>query len=500
MQNLSKSKLLAFRQCPKQLWLEVNRPNEREDASVTEACFQLGGELGEIARQLYDPDGLGKVVDAELDGLGPALDRSTALLDSSAPIFEAGFAAEGALAFTNIMLPVGKESKRSWRIVGVKSSTSVKDHHRDDIAIQAFVARAAGVPVDSVALAHINSDWLYPGNKQYRGLLIENDLTDEAFERSDEVRSWIAVAQNLIRERSEPKVSLGAHCHDPSKCSFLAYCRSQESQAEFPIEWLPRWQNKSSRDLNGMEPIKDLRDAPDQFLSEIQKRVKAHTLSGEPFFDRVGVAAELGQFQMPVGFLDFETIQFAVPIWKNTRPYQQIPFQFSHHRLSQTGTLDHLEFLDLSGDDPSKPFAEALITACSHVGPVFVYNAGFELARIKELRERFPSLNNPLTAISERIVDLLPIARRYYYHPSQKGSWSIKSLLPAIASDISYDKLDGVKDGSMAATAYIEAIHPKTSFERRDQIRTQLLDYCSLDTYALVRLWRHFIGQSDQPI
>ncbi|UVO37630.1 DUF2779 domain-containing protein [Bradyrhizobium arachidis] len=495
MQNLSKSKLLAFRQCPKRLWLEVNRPNVREDTSVTEAGFQMGREVGEIARQLYDPEGVGELVDAKLGGLGPALARSAALLDSSAPIFEAGFAAEGALAFVDIMLPLGKEPKRSWRIVGVKSSTSVKDYHRDDIAIQAFVARAAGVPLDSVALAHINSDWLYPGNEQYRGLLIENDLTDEAFERSDEVRHWIAVAQNLIQERSEPKVGLGTHCHDPSKCSFLAYCRSQEPQAEFPIEWLPRWQNKSSRDLNGTEPIKDLRDAPDRLLSEIQKRVKAHTLSGEPFFDQIGAAAELAQFGMPASFLDFETIQFAVPFWENTRPYQQIPFQFSHHGLSQTGTLDHLEFLNLSGDDPSKLFAEALITACGHVGPVFVYNAGFEVARIKELGERFPSLNDPLTAISERIVDLLPIARRYYYHPSQEGSWSIKSLLPAIASDISYDKLDGVKDGSMAATAYIEAIHPKTSFKRRDQIRRQLLDYCSLDTYALVRLWQHFVGQ-----
>jgi hypothetical protein len=252
--------------------------------------------------------------------------------------------------------------------------------------------------------------------------------------------------------------------------------------------------------LIGTKPIKDQRDVPDEFLSDVQKRVKAHTLSGEPFFDQIGAATELAQFQMPASFLDFETIQFAVPIWKNTRPYQQIPFQFSHHRLSKTGALDHSEFLDLSGDDPSKLFAEALIAACDHVGPVFVYNAGFEMARIKELSERFPSLSDQLTAISERIVDLLPIARRYYYHPSQQGSWSIKSLLPAIASDISYGKLDGVKDGSMAATAYIEAIHPQTSFERRDQIRRQLLEYCSLDTYGLVRLWQHFVGHSHQLI
>jgi hypothetical protein len=177
MQNLSKSKLLAFRQCPKRLWLEVNRSNVRENTSATEASFQIGREVGEIARQLYDPDGSGAVVDAQLDGFGPALARSTALLDSSTPIFEAGFAAQGALVFADIMTPIGEEPKRSWRIVEVKSSTSVKDYHRDDIAIQAFVAEAAGVPLKSIALAHINSDWLYPGNEQYQGLLIENDRT-----------------------------------------------------------------------------------------------------------------------------------------------------------------------------------------------------------------------------------------------------------------------------------------------------------------------------------
>jgi hypothetical protein len=500
MQSLSKSKLLAFRQCPKRLWLEVNRPNVRESTSVTEAGFQMSREVGEIARQLYDPNGLGTVVDAQPDGLGAALARSTALLDSSAPIFEAGFAAEGALVFVDIMLPVGEEPKRSWQIVEVKSSTSVKDYHRDDIAIQAFVAQAAGVPLKSIALAHINGDWLYPGDQKYEGLLIENDLTNEAFERADEVRDWIAAAQDIVWEHSEPQAQIGAHCHDPYKCGFLAYCGSQEPQAEFPVEWLPRWQNKAIRDLVGTKATKDLREVPDELLSDIQKRVKAHTLSGEPFFDQIGAAAELAQHQSRASFLDFETIQFAVPIWKNTRPYQQIPFQFSHHRLSQTGSLDHSAFLDLSGDDPSKMFAEALITACDQVGSVFVYNAGFEVARIKELADSFPLLSEPLTAIFERIVDLLPIARRYYYHPSQQGSWSIKSLLPAIASDIGYDKLDGVKDGSMAATAYIEAISPRTSSERRDQIRRQLLDYCSLDTYALVRLWQHFARQNHQRI
>jgi hypothetical protein len=70
-------------------------------------------------------------------------------------------------------------------------------------------------------------------------------------------------------------------------------------------------------------------------------------------------------------------------------------------------------------------------------------------------------------------------------------------VLPAIASDLSYDKLDGVRDGGMAMTAYLEAIHPQTAPERKDEIYRQLLDYCSLDTFALVRLWQYFTGRNE---
>jgi hypothetical protein len=206
--------------------------------------------------------------------------------------------------------------------------------------------------------------------------------------------------------------------------------------------------------------------------------------------------ATLAAHKLPAYFLDFETIQFAVPIWKGTRPYQQIPFQFNIHRLSRTGKLEQQAFLDLSGDDPSKAFAEALIAACGERGPIFVYNAGFETARIRELAERFPRHAEALLALNARVVDLLPVAREHYYHPSQQGSWSIKAVLPALCPDLNYGNLDGVQDGGMAMNAYLEALAPQTSQTRKAEIERQLLAYCALDTYAMVRLWAAFSGMS----
>ena len=490
MRTLSKSKLLAFRQCPKRLWLEIHAPQLREDSGATLANYATGHQVGDIARQIYDPAQHGQLIDPQVEGFDEAFARTQTLLRARQPIFEAGFRAEGALAFADVLLPAGKQ----WRMVEVKSSTSVKDYHRDDAAVQAFVARACGVPLQSIALAHIDSGWTYPGNGDYQGLLVEADLTEEAFARTDEVRGWIADAQAVVARKKAPRLATGAQCSAPYECGFLAHCQSAEPQAEHHVRWLPRRSQalKAHIEEHG---ISELRDVPDDLLNPTQQRVKAATLSGQAFFDQPATAQALAAHKLPGYFIDFETIQFGVPLWKGTRPYQQLPFQFSVHRLGRTGRATHQAFLDLSGGNPSLAFAQSLVAACGERGPVFVYNAAFETTRIRELAERHPRLAIALRAINDRVVDLLPIARQHYYHPSQQGSWSIKAVLPALCPEFHYDALDGVQDGGAAQQAYLEAITPATSAPRKAELERQLLAYCSLDTWAMVRLWSAFTGQ-----
>ena len=492
MRTFSKSKILSLRQCQKRLWLEIHHPELKQDSAQTEASYRIGHEVGEIARKIYDPDGLGTLIDIEKEGFTQAFSRSAELLRSTRPIFEAGFSANGALAFADVMLPVAGVTP-AWRMVEVKSSTGVKDYHRDDAAIQSYVARSAGVDLKSIALAHIDSTWTYQGDENYQGLLKENDLTAEAFSRSEEIKSWIAEARTVAGSPDEPRINIGEHCTSPFECGFIGYCGRNEPQPEYPVQWLPRLSTAKVRELASVG-IHSMADVPDAELNEIQRRVKEHTLSGSIFFDAAGAAKDLAKYTLPAYFLDFETIQLAVPVWKGTRPYQQIPFQFSLHILSSDGTLTHKEFLDISGDDPSKGFARALIESCGNQGPVFTYNAGFEKSRIRELAERIPAMGPELTAIMDRVVDLLPIARERYYHPGQQGSWSIKKVLPALVPELRYEELDGVQDGGMAMEAYLQCIHSGTAPERKTEIERQLLAYCKLDTYAMVRMWQVFSG------
>ena len=440
------------------------------------------------------------MIDVETEGFDGALALIAELLGTSQnPVFEAGLQADGALAFADVMLPQSRSAPAAWNMVEVKSSTSVKDYHRDDIAVQAFVARSAGVNLKSVALAHIDSSWVYPGGGDYRGLLTENDLTAEVFERTEEVKGWIAEAQSIAAQPAEPENAIGPHCYDPFECGFCAYCNRDLVQPEYPVDWLPRL-SPGKREQFAELGVDDLHGVPDELLSETQYLVKEHTLAKTVFFDAAGAAADLAPHGFPAYFLDFESIQFAVPIWKGTRPYQQIVFQFSLHILEEAGEFRHTAFLDLSGNDPSEPFAKALIAACGDAGPVFVYNGAFERTRISELAERFPDFAEALLAINTRVVDLLPIARNRYYHPSQCGSWSIKAVLPAAVPELSYDALEGVQDGGSAMGAFCEAIHPATTAERKSEIERQLLAYCRLDTLGMERLWEFFSGRHDDAL
>jgi hypothetical protein len=492
MRHLSKSKILAFRQCRKRLWLEIHRPDLKDDSKLT-TVFQAGNQVGEVARTLYDPGGCGVLIDAQTEGYEEAIARSTNLLvEGGQPVFEAGMKAGGCFSFADVMLPDRSDGRLRWRMVEVKSTASVKPYQRDDIAVQTYVAVSAGVSLASATVAHIDTSFVYRGDGDYRGLLKEIDLTAEALSRCTEVAAWIADAQAVAELPEEPLVETGPHCNDPFDCGFRAYCNRGKVVPDFPISFLPRL-HPTRRVKIEQVGYEDLREIPDDLLNELQQRVKEHSDSGQTYFDALGAAQDLAPHTGPAYFLDFETIAFAVPIWKGTRPYQQIPFQFSLHLMQESGALDPTGFLDLSGNDPTETLAFNLMDYCGHCGPVFVYNAPFEKAIIRGLSERYPKLAGELDAINRRIVDLLPITRNRYYHPAQQGSWSLKAVIPTIASTLAYDQLEGVRDGSMAQRVFLEAIAADTTFERRKEIEAQLIAYCKLDTEALVRLW-HFLG------
>jgi hypothetical protein len=480
MVRLSKSKLLSFLQCAKRLHMEVHRPELLEIDAATDRAFRQGHIVGDLAQHIY---GEGTLVTLNT-GLDGAL-RETQTLLSRRPrprIFEATFQQAGVLVRADVLEP----GRRGMRLIEIKSSTKYKDPNHKDLATQVWVARQAGVPLQSYRLAHIDTRFVYPGDGQYDGLLKEVDISDDVEPLVERVPAWIAQAQKMLSE-PEPEFPMGSHCSTPHACPFQTHCAGP--QPKYPLKILPRI---SARTLTALQDAgyEDIRDIPAGVLGNPNHiRVWQSSVSGAVHRSSE-LSAQLKSLAYPRRYIDFETIQFAVPIWAGTRPYEQIPFQWSCHTELRKGEVSHTEFLADGAGSPHRTFAETLLNAVGSDGPVLVYSH-FESTVITSLMHRFPDLAQPLGTLRERLVDLLPLVREHYYHPDMMGSWSIKSVLPTIAPELSYDTLDGVHDGGQAQDAFREYIEPATVADRRNELSRQMLDYCARDTEAMVIMMKN---------
>lgn len=484
--GLSKSRITAFEQCPKKLWLGIHRPEFAEKDEGAEARFAIGNEVGELACALH-PEGV--MVEAE-PNLSAALEATAMLLDEAhpGPIFEATFEHEGVLVRVDVL---ERTSGAAWHAAEVKSSTKVKDYHLGDLATQIWVMRGAGIELSSAAIRHIDNTFELLREGDYAGLFADTDLMNDV-EQISKSRAEIVAAARVVLAGEEPEREMGDHCSSPFECQFAAYCaRSLPPGPEWPVTILPNGGGKKWL----REGIQDLLKLSENDLNEKHARVLAATRDNVPFHDEKGARKAINQWGWPRVWLDFETVSPAIPRWLGTRPFQQVPFQFSLHLEHKDGAITHHEFLSCDGSDPRRACAEALVKMVPETATIIAYNASFEKRVLRDLAGWFADLAKPLSAMAERTVDLLPVARNAWYHRDQRGSWSIKALLPTIAPDLNYASLE-VKDGSNAQEAWFEAADPDCDPLRREALEEALKAYCERDTWAMVAVARGLTGKA----
>lgn len=484
MPRLSKSRLNAFRQCAKRMWLEVHRPELTLPDPSRQRLFDVGHQVGTIAQQQY-PDG---VLIAPDNDLTQALADTPAALAARRPVFEATFEFQDVLVRTDLLLP----DEDGWHMAEVKSTTTAKDVHLPDLAVQVWAARNCGVSIRRASVRHINNGFTLTAHGDYRGLLVDTDRLSEVEGLLSGLPRTIAEAQATLAG-PEPDIRTGGHCSDPYECQFQSYCAAQEPpQPNYPVTVLPGPKGKSFANALLSEGFSDLARVPRQRLagaSELIRRIHEATVTGVPYHDAAGAAAAMADWAWPRYFLDFETIAPAVPVWVGTQPYKQTPFQFSLHVQQAAGTLTHRMFLDLTGEEPSRACAEALLSSVGPEGAVIAYNATFEKGCITALASRHDDLADRLHQIADRLVDPLPVVRTHYYHPDMHGSFSLKAVQPVLAPHLDYTALP-VRDGDMAQLAYLEATSPGCTAERKAQIAEDLAAYCDMDTLAMVDVVR----------
>lgn len=481
--GLSKSRIISFEQCPRKLWLSVHRPELGAHDDDAEVRFAAGNEVGEIACSLH-PEGVMVEADA---GLSAAAAETARLIASGhpGPIFEATFEHEGVLVRVDVLERAGE----GWHAAEVKSSTSVKDYHRGDLATQIWVMHGAGLALNGAAIRHVDRDFVLTREGEYADLFTDVDLLVDVGAIVASRPDTLAAARECLAG-PEPEPEMGDHCSTPFDCEFAAYCSLDLPPGpEWPVTLLPYGAGKKWAG----QGIENLLDVPADALKLRDARIQAATRDDAPFHDREGARAAMAGWNWPRAWLDFETINPAVPRWIGTKPYQQVPFQFSLHLEEADGQITHYEFLSCNGTDPRRLCAEALVEMVPGGACLIAYNASFEKRVLRDLAEWCPDLADALLAMEKATVDLLPVARENWYHRDQRGSWSIKAVLPTIAPELDYAGLE-VRDGGKAQEAWLEAAHPDCSVQRRQALAEALKAYCARDTWAMVAVARGLVG------
>ena len=472
--RLTKTRFLAGLQCAKHLHLSMHHP---EFATPVQSPMMITGEVVEQHARSEFPG----AITVERNSATDPFEKTQALLDdpSVTVIFQAALQHEEVEVFIDVLQREGN----GWSLVEIKAASSIKDYHIHDVAIQVWVALRAGVNMRRFQLMHIDSDFIYQGRHNYAGLFQLEDVTEKIHAHLPFIERTLEQFRQLINE-PQPEIHVGSHCNNPHPCEFKPYCESRD--ARYPVAILPHAQKIIGQLI--AQGIYDVRDIPVEMLSsETHLKVRNITRRGEAELDRQ-VVNILNILEYPRYFLDFECIQFAIPVWAGTKPYQQIPFQFSCHIQGYNHDLVHHAFLDVTGEDPRRQFAEALLEACGEQGPVIVYNQAFEKRIIKELARQFVDLSDALLAINTRVFDLLPVVKKHYYHPEMKGSWSIKKVLPCLVPELSYAELGEVQDGTQIQQAYLQIYDRRLGPAQQEKLLEDMKAYCALDTLAMVKI------------
>ncbi|UCF61338.1 MAG: DUF2779 domain-containing protein [Anaerolineaceae bacterium] len=479
---LSKTTFLRSVQCRKSLYLNRYTPDLRDPPDLSqEAVFRTGREVHTLARELF-PDGV-EVSTGESYDPEAWLQKTRAYMGEGVEVlFEAVFEHDQVLVIVDILVRAGTK----WKAYEVKSSTSVKEPYDWDVAVQYHILSNSGIELDDFSILHINNNYVRHGDLDLEALFTNASMFEVVKEMEPEVMTHIEEAKAVLAELNVPEIDIGPYCDEPYPCDFMGYCwRHIPEGSVFNVARMKK-AHKFGLYKDGIVRIIDIpEDFPLNATSKVHVEGEKY---GRSIIDQVALEDFLNSLEYPLYFLDFETFNPAIPPFDGTKPYNQIPFQYSLHRKSSPdGELSHSGFLAESNIDPRIPLIESLLRDIHAPGDILAYNRPFEARVLRDLAEAFPESASQLEDLSSRLVDLMePFQKRYYYLPEMSGSYSIKAVLPALVPELSYESLE-ISEGTQAMEAYYQ-LGIETNPRIIERIRTDLWEYCKFDTLAMVRI------------
>jgi len=449
--------------------------------------FDQGKDVGVLARKLF-PNGV-DVSPKEYYSYEDSITKTqVAIANDATIIYEAAFLFDDVLAALDILV----KDNYGWKAFEVKSSTEVKDTHILDAALQYYLIKNSGISLQDIFIVHINNQYVRGEELELEKLFTKKSILKEVLELQTFIPGKIRELKSILEQNEIPNIEIGLQCNDPYPCDFIDYCwKKIPPHSVFDIANLRA--TKKFELFN--QGILELKDIPKSYsLNENQWLQVYCELEQKSVIDIPKIKVFIENLFYPLYFLDFETFQLAIPKFVNSRPYQQLVFQYSlHKQYSSSSELVHSEFIaETNSNDPRISFIISLIEDCGEEGDILVYNIAFEKTRLQELANDFPEFSNSISNILNRLKDLMiPFRERWFYTPDMKGSYSIKVVLPALLPEFTYSNLE-IKDGSTASSTYSSMVQGVFS-GNADRSLKALLEYCKLDTLAMVKILEKLI-------
>jgi hypothetical protein len=481
--RLSKSTFIRGLQCEKSLYLYKHNYGLKDPTpSSLQAVFDQGTNIGLLAQQLF-PNGLDASPENHfkmVESVGKTLDF---ISQGETIIYEATFLYNDVLAALDILV----KDQQGWKAYEVKSSTKVSETYIKDAAIQFYTITNSGIDLKDISIVHINNQYVIDGELDIHQLFTIESVYDQVLEFVPRIPNEVRRLKNVIESPDIPNVDIGPHCSDPYDCDFKGTCwKHIPDYSVFNISGLKK-DKKFDLYNQGLVTLDQI-DLGKTDLNPNQVLQVQSEVNGTTHIDVEEIRNFTNGLNYPLYYLDFETIGPAVPKYNGSRPYQQLVFQYSLHiQENSTSVIEHREYLADPSQDPRVGFIEQLLEDCGTSGDILVYNIGFERGKLNDLIEVFPEYSNELGSVVNRLKDLMiPFQQKWYYTPEMKGSYSIKYVLPALVPELSYDGLP-IKEGATASNTFLSMVN-RTFEGDVEETRRQLLQYCELDTYAMVKI------------
>ncbi len=469
MTQLTKSKYMNGLQCLRLLWF-ADRKQLPEITLFDEHKFSQGHDFEEYVKKLF-PESI------DLNGLEfkENLEKTKEAVEQNKTIFEAGFMVDNLFIRADLIKP----SKNGWDLYEIKSTTKVKEQHIPDLAFQKYVCEKIGLKINKCFVIYLNKEYVKKGEIKPEELILMEEVTEKV-DLINNIETNAKTFLRIINQETAPDMHISMKCNKPYPCALKEQCWS--TLPENNVLQLTNWRVYWKLMENGIKAIKDIPEGTK--LTVKDQIIKEAVDENKVMISKEHIKHFLKSLNYPLYNFDFETLDTAVPLFDNSRPYQKIPFQYSLHIQHEDGKVEHKEFLSEEGD-PRPALLEQMKNDLDGKGDIIVFNKSFEINVMKKLAEDFPEHKDWLEQAINRIVDLAdPFRAFYYYNPSQKGSYSIKKVLPAITGKKGYSELE-ISNGGDASMLYFYS-HIKPKLDNKEEIRANLLKYCCLDTESMV--------------